>query len=151
MPTKIFLKARLENLGKAGDELIVKNGYARNFLIPKGFAVAVSASNKKLLARRKQELLEQENVLLEKMQIIDNKLVELNLEFSLKVNENGIPFGSITPTNIISRFTAGDVALTQKNLSITEPLKQLGQHTVTIELTPDIKKDFTINIVKEEV
>jgi large subunit ribosomal protein L9 len=150
MSIKVFLKARLEKLGKAGDEVIVKNGYARNFLIPKGFAVVINDSNKKLLARKKQELLEKENKLRDRMLVIDNKMVELNLDFILKVNEKGIPFGSITPTNIISRFTAGGVELTQNDLSITEPLKQLGEHKITIELSPEIKKDFIINILKEE-
>ena len=150
MAIKVFLKARLENLGKTGDEVFVKEGYARNFLIPRGLAVPINDSNKKLLARKKQEIILKENLLQEKMHFIDNKVVELDLEFKLKINEKGVPFGSVTPINIISRFTAGGIELTQKDISIKDPIKILGQHTITIEFTPEIKKDFTINIVGEE-
>ena len=150
MATKVFLKARLENLGKEGDEVTVKNGYARNYLIPKGLAVVINDSNKKLLERKTQQFIAAENTLKEKIVVIGNKIVELNLIFTLKVNEKGVAFGSITPANIISRFIAGGIELTQKNLSLTEPLKQIGEHTISISLSPEIKTDFNIHIAAEE-
>ena len=148
MSIKVFLKARMSNLGKIGDEVTVNNGYARNFLIPKGIAVVINKSNIKIIERQKQELLEQENQLRERLQVIADKAVDLN--FTLKMNDKGVAFGSVTTANILDRFKEQDIKLESKNLFITGALKQFGKHTITVQLNPEIKQDFIINIVGEE-
>lgn len=150
MATKVFLKARLDNLGKVGEEVIVKDGYARNYLIPKGLAVIINSTNKKLLERKKQHLILEENEWKKQLITINDKIVDVNLAFALKVNEKGVAFGSITAGNIASRFASAGLDLTQKQLSLTEPLKTLGEHSIEIVLTPEIKTNITISIVKEE-
>ena len=86
---KIFLKKTVPRLGKAGEEVLVKNGYARNFLIPQKIAVAVKDSNLKVLERQKAVIFMERKIALEKATDISDKLKGVLLEFSLKANPRG--------------------------------------------------------------
>ena len=84
---KLFLKKYVPGLGKAGEEVLVKNGYARNFLIPQKIAIAVKDSNSKILERQKTVIFEERKLALEKA--TDEKAKRNLLEFSLKSNQRG--------------------------------------------------------------
>ena len=149
---KVFLKKTVPRLGKAGEEVLVKNGYARNFLIPQEIAVAVKNSNIKILERQKTVILKQKRLELEKATDIAEKLKGVLLEFSLKSNQSGKLFGAVTAKHIVDKLVEKDIHLNKKCLDLPVPLKEVGQYSVNVKLADELveKIRVVLTIEKEE-
>ena len=147
---KVFLKKTVPRLGKAGEEVLVKNGYARNFLIPQKIAVAIKDSNLKILERQKIVIFEEKRIASEKALEIAKKLKGVLLEFSLKANPSGKLFGSITSKNIVDELVKQDVHLDRKCLDLTTPLKEVGQYSVDVVLTDEIVEKIRVVVTIEK-
>ncbi len=149
---KVFLKKTVPRLGKAGEKVLVKNGYARNFLIPQNIAVAVKDSNLKILERQKVVIFEEKRIATEKAIDIASKLKGVLLEFPLKANPSGKLFGSITSKNIVNKLLGLDIRLDKKCLDLPTPLKEVGQYSIDAKLTDEIveKIRIVLTIEKEE-
>ena len=131
---------------------MVKNGYARNFLIPQKIAVAVKDSNLKVLERQKAVIFMERKIALEKATDISDKLKGVLLEFSLKANPRGKLFGSITSKNIVDKLLELDIHFDRKCLDLPLPLKEVGQYSIAVRLTDEIVETIRVvlTIEKEE-
>ncbi len=146
---KVILTKRVANLGNEWDVVSVKDGYARNFLIPQGIAnVATPALIKKAethIANRAKRLEE----LLANAQANAKKLEEVTLSFTEKTQGDKL-YGSITEKDIVdSLFANNKIEINKEMVVMKEHLKTIGEHKVTIRLTEDVTAEITVNISAE--
>ncbi len=147
--TQIYLLKPVEHLGHEGELVTVKAGYARNFLLPRGFAMPLSRGNRKqieALERRKEERLRTENAYAEAMKA---KLEAVTIAISVKTGEGGRMFGSITANDLLARLAEEGIQIDKKQLSLYSPVKALGKHTTRIRLNPQTVVDLTWEVVSE--
>ena len=150
---QVILKKDVQNIGEAGDLVNVKDGYARNFLIPKNFAEAATEgalkNREQNIARikAKQEKLHQEA--LEKAK----KIEEIGtLELSAKAGESGKLFGTITTKKLCEELKAkADLEVDKKTVSLNHPINKVGEYTMLIKLTSKVKTELKIVVTASEV
>ena len=145
---KVILLNDVENLGLAGDILVVKPGYARNKLIPQGLALRASnktiavASERKKVANVK---LERENIALQKLA---KKLSNVEITIEVNVGEEEKMFGSITNLDIHKELTSKGFDLDKNQIIIDEPIKALGIYHAKVKIAKDITSDVKLYVIK---
>ena len=150
---QIILKKDVQNVGEAGDLVNVKDGYARNYLLPKMYAeVATEGALKKRehdLARikAKQEKLHQAALETAK------KLEELaKIELSAKAGESGKLFGTITTKKLVEEvLSRSGIELDRKNVSLNAPINRIGEYTMLIKLTSKVKTELQVIVTASEI
>ncbi|WP_185883158.1 50S ribosomal protein L9 [Blattabacterium cuenoti] len=142
---KIILKKDVDNLGFQYDELDVKSGYARNYLIPKGFAVISSPGVKKNISEMFKQRSKNERFLMDKLQKIKEKLKKLVIEIPVKVNKRGKIFGSINNHDIMIILNKNGISIDKKCIRIpgNKSIKTIGKHHAHIHLHKKI--EFLLN------
>lgn len=149
---QIILKKDVQNLGEAGDLINVKDGYARNFLLPQKFAeVATEGALKNReqnLARikAKQEKLHQQA--LEKAKEIE-KIA--SLELAAKAGESGKLFGTITTKKLAEELAAKGIEVDRKNITVNAPINKVGEYKLLIKLTSKVKTELTVVVTASEI
>lgn len=147
--TEILLVKPVEGLGGEGDQVKVRAGYARNFLLPRKFAVSLNAANKKHVDSLKKRRAEREQQELSGAQELAKKLEKTSLAFAVKTGEGGKMFGAITSNDIHDKLTAAGVTIDKKKIHLHTPVKTLGQHTVKVKLHADVSVELTFDVVSE--
>ncbi len=149
---EVILKKDITNLGKYGDTLKVAPGYARNYLIPGGMAVAATPGNLKQFNAEKEAYLKKEA---EKKAAAEKSASELEgvvLSFQRKTSEEEKLFGSVTSADIEKALhEKGFKSIEKKQIHIIEPIKQLGTHDVEIKLHGGVSAKITAEVNKQEV
>lgn len=146
---KLILTQDVDKLGRAGDVVNVKEGYARNFLLPNNKAKAATPGNMKLLeARKKKEDLENERKA-EAARAIANRLSNISLTISAEAGEEDKLFGSVTGDMISDRLKDEGIEIDKKDIVIEEPIKKLGVYQVTVKVHPLVKAALRVWIVKK--
>lgn len=149
---QVILKKDVQNLGEAGDLINVKDGYARNFLLPQKFAeVATEGALKNReqnLARikAKQEKLHQQA--LEKAKEIE-KIA--SLELAAKAGESGKLFGTITTKKLAEELAAKGIEVDRKNITVNAPINKVGEYKLLIKLTSKVKTELAIIVTASEI
>ncbi|MDD4188994.1 MAG: 50S ribosomal protein L9 [Eubacteriales bacterium] len=148
---KVILKQDVKNLGKSEDLLTVSDGYARNYLIPRGLAVQADAANLNIIKSRKNAEKTRRDKDLENAGKLARDMREMILNISAKAGENGKLFGSITGMDIVESLkkTYG-IEIDKKKIDLSEPIKVLGKTVVNIKLYSGVVGKVTVNIVKEQ-
>ncbi len=146
---KVILKQEVDNLGRFGDQVKVAPGYARNYLIPQGLAVAASAGNLKQLEAERAAYLKKAQVGREKAERLKGEIEALSLAFARKTGEEDRLFGSVTAHDIETELKKKGFELEKKAILLHEHLKTLGQFTVSLKLHPDVSADLKVEITKE--
>ncbi len=145
----IVLKKDVEGLGKAGDLVSVKGGYARNYLIPRGLAVLATKSVLQQRKSLKEAQEQRDQRLLTEAQEYAEKLRDKTFTFYAKTG-NGRIFGSITSQNIANKIKSTlKIPVEKRNVHLSENLKELGTHTVEIQLHTEVRVEITVNIQPE--
>lgn len=146
---KIILTQDVDKLGSLGDELEVKNGYARNFLIPQGYALTVNRENKKFIDHQRQRLAKQRTDAIEASQALAKQLEEAKLLFAVKCGDDGKLFGSITQKHIYDALEEKGINLDKKRLHLSSPIKTLGSHNIQIKLHTEVTATMQVKVVSE--
>ena len=147
--TEILLVKPVEGLGGEGDQVKVRAGYARNFLLPRKIAVTLTASNKKHVDALKKRRAEREQTELNGAQDLAKQLEKTSLAFAVKTGEGGKMFGAITSQDIHEKLTAAGVTLDKRKILLFTPVKTLGKHTVKIKLHADVAVELSFDVVSE--
>ena len=145
----IILKEDIAGLGYKNDLVKVKDGYARNYLIPQAFAVMATDSAKKILAENiKQAAHKAEKIKTEATKIA-NGIGEMVLEIRAKVGETGKIFGSVTTIQLSDALKAQGFDIDRKKISITGDVKVVGEYKAVIDLHKEVKHTLTFKVVGE--
>lgn len=147
---KIILKESVYNLGDEGDVVSVKPGYGRNFLIPQGKAVIASPKAVKAAEMRKQAIEAKVQADMEANRELALKLADVTLTFSVKTNEEGKIFGTVTTQQIADALNEKGFEIDRRKISLQEEIKTLGEYVAVISLGGDIKPSVRVWVVKAE-
>jgi large subunit ribosomal protein L9 len=146
---EIILRHAIENLGKPGDVVTVSPGYARNYLLPRGFAYEATPGNLKRISQEKSRLEAAENERREAAQQLASKLEEVSLTFSARVGDEGKLFGSVTAADIAQQLEAQGFAIEKRQIDLHEPIKALGVYRVPVRLHADVRPEIKVWVIKQ--
>src|SRR5437667_89047 len=131
---EVLLVKPVENLGGEGDQVKVRAGYARNYLLPRGIAVPLTGANRKQVEALKKRRAERETHELNGAQELGKKLEKTSMAFAVKTGEGGRMFGAITAADIHEKLVAAGFTIEKRRIHLHTPVKTLGQHTVKVKL-----------------
>lgn len=148
---EVILLQKMQNLGELGDTVKVKPGYARNYLIPQGWAVPATADNVAKFEARRAVLEQQQAEALEAARATADSLTGLVVTLPRKVGEEGKLFGSVGTQDIADAVHAAGIEIKRQQVRLPAgPLREMGEYPVTIHLHADVEANVTVNIVAEE-
>ena len=147
---KVILKEDVVKLGSLGDEVEVKRGYARNYLIPQGKALPLTRANIKQINHHRNLLAKKRADAIEQAQQLAQKIEDAELTFTMKSGESGKLFGSVTPKHIFDELIENGVDVDRKKLHISSPIKTLGSHLIPIRLHTEVSASLRVNVVSEK-
>ena len=146
----VILKQDIPNLGHKDDIVTVKNGYARNYLIPKGFAINATAQNKKVHEEILRQRAHKEEQLKDAALELAEKLKEVSLSIGAKTSTKGKIFGSVNTIQIAEALIEKGFEIERKNISIKDDLiKEIGSYSATVKLHREVLVDIPFEIVSE--
>jgi len=144
---RVILKAEVRGLGRTGEIKDVADGYARNYLLPKGLAIEATGGELKHLAQERQAEKTRKDRSHQDAEELAKRLGEVTLMFKLKAGEQGKTFGSVTAKEVAEALEKEAKAQIDKTkILLHEPLRSLGIHKVEVRLLPDVRADVTVVI-----
>ncbi|MEX2177652.1 MAG: 50S ribosomal protein L9 [Gemmatimonadaceae bacterium] len=146
---EVILRQAVENLGKPGDVVKVSNGYARNFLLPRGVAFEATPGNLKRIALEKGRLEAAENERRTAAQALAERLEQVSLTFSARVGEEGKLFGSVTGADIAQQLESQGFHIEKRQIDLHEPLRTLGVFRIPVRLHADVKPEVKVWVIKQ--
>ncbi len=147
---KVILKENVKSLGKAGEIVNVSDGYARNYLIPKGLALVADEKNIKVFEKQKKKIIEKIEKEREEAILFAERLRTLSLTIKAKAGEEGKLFGSITTIDISEALKKEGIELDRKKIQLSEPIKRLGEYRIPVKISHDITSEFLVRIINED-
>jgi large subunit ribosomal protein L9 len=146
---EVLLIKPVEGLGAEGDQVKVRAGYARNFLLPRKIGVPVTQGNRRQIEALKARRAERESTELTIAQALAAKIAKLNIAFAVKTGEGGKMFGAVTAADLHAKLAEAGVEVEKKRIHLTPPVKTLGKHTAALKLHADVSVDLTFDVVSE--
>ncbi len=146
---EIILREEVQNLGAAGDVVKVKDGYARNYLLPKGLAYPATDANKKRITYEAQRIARQRAAEKTAAETEAARLAAVQLTFVVKVGEEDKLYGSVTAGDIQRRLEEAGIHIDKRKVDLPEPLHELGEFRVGIKIHPDVRPEILVTVVKE--
>ena len=146
---EVILRQAVENLGKPGDLVAVKSGYARNYLIPRGFALPATEGNKKRIEQQKARLEAAEGERRDAAQQVADRLEQVSLTFSARVGEEEKLFGSVTAADIAQQLQSQGFDIEKRQIDLHDPIKSLGVYRVPVKLHADVKAEVKVWVIKQ--
>jgi large subunit ribosomal protein L9 len=146
---EVILRQAVDSLGHPGDVVTVSNGYARNYLLPRGIAFQATEGNKKRILHEKSRLEAAESTRRGAAEEIAKRLEEVSLTFSARVGEEGKLFGSVTTGDISDQLAAQGFTIEKRMIDLHEPIKALGMYKVPVRLHADVKPEIKVWVIKQ--
>jgi large subunit ribosomal protein L9 len=146
---EVILTKDIKRIGEAGEIMKVKDGFARNYLLPKGLAIVANEYNKNKIEAIKKEALKVREELHNKYKALVDLLEDVELTFSRKADENDHLFGSVSENDISEALAEKEINVHRSHIILPKHLKELGSFEVEIEFTSEIKTNIKVNIEKE--
>ncbi|MCX7890290.1 MAG: 50S ribosomal protein L9 [Rhodobacteraceae bacterium] len=145
---QVILLERVAKLGQMGDVVKVKEGYARNFLLPQGKALRASEANLKAFEGRKAQLEAQNLETRREAEKIAARLDGQTYVVIRSASDAGALYGSVTARDAAEAATAGGVTVSRNQIVLDRPIKELGMHGVTVVLHPEVTARITLNVAR---
>ncbi len=147
---KVLLRRNVDKLGRTGDIVTVADGYARNFLLPRGLATTVTPANIKAVeARKRKEALEEKSTR-EGLSKLAEELSGFEFSIAVKANEEGRLFGSVSPADVARELARRGYSVEEDSVRLEEHIKECGTYDVTLDLYPGINTKVKLFVVREE-
>lgn len=145
---KIILTNEVSGLGAAGDVVEVKSGYARNYLVPRGFAIAWTKGGEKDVEQIRRARRIREIHTLEDANAVKAKLQSVRVQLTTRAGDSGRLFGSITPADIAAAIkAAGGPDVDKRRVEVGTPIKTLGAHKISVRLHPEVEVKLDLEVV----
>jgi large subunit ribosomal protein L9 len=145
----VILREDVEKLGQAGDLVTVKDGYARNFLLPRGLAYQATEGNRRRLEAEQRQRGRRAAAAAADARGVAERIEAVSLSFSMKAGEGDKLFGSVTAADIADRLIAEGFAVDKRAVELDEPIKALGAYKVPVRLHAEVKPEVRVWVVKE--
>src|SRR5437764_14600204 len=146
---EVILREDVQHLGTAGEVVTVKDGYARNYLLPKGLAYPATDANKKKIAYEAARIARQRAAEKASAETEAARLAEVRLTFSVKVGEEDKLYGSVTASDIQRKLEELGIHVDKRKVDLPEPIRALGEFRVGIKIHPDVRPEIAVTVVKE--
>lgn len=146
---ELILREDVKSLGKAGELVRVKPGYARNFLLPRGLAYEATEGNKKRIAGETRARAARQAAEKVEAEAAAARLGALTLTLSGKAGEEGKLFGSVTAQDIAEALARAGHPVDRRRIELDHPIRTLGPHTVAVRLHPDVHAEVRLTVVPE--
>jgi len=147
---KVLLKEDVIKLGSCGDEVEVKDGYGRNFLIPTGKAIMATPKNLKQFKHQKSIVQSKSKKLKGEAQTVAEAIAKATLTVTKKVGDQGKLFGAVTSQELADLMDAKGISLDKRKIQMAEPIKTLGEFKVPVKLHPEVIAEINLSVVAEE-
>lgn len=146
---KVILLEHIENLGKKGEIVNVKRGYARNYLVPRDYAIYGTPANMKRLGSIQDELKVAEEKKLAELKNLAEKIASIKLTFDRKVDDQGSMFGSVSENDIVIALKEQGVEVLRSAIQMEHHVKELGEHTVQLRLHKEVLANLSFVVSVE--
>ncbi len=146
---EVILKEHVEHLGRRGDIVKVAEGYARNYLLPRKLALAVTENNKRQIEREKKLAEAHDAEEKATAEAIAERLAQLEIEIPRRVGENNVLYGSVTSADLAHALQAKGFEIDKKKIILAEPLKALGETHVPVKIHRDVTGQVLVKVVAE--
>lgn len=146
---RVVLKEDIDKLGRRGAIVKVADGYARNFLLPKGKALLATDGNLKTIDREKRRYVVRVAKEKEEMENLARRIGAVSCTLVRKVGEHDVLYGSVTAADIAEYLEREGIAVDKRRIQIGEPIKSLGIYSVPIKLHPEVRAEVKVWVVKE--
>jgi large subunit ribosomal protein L9 len=147
---KVLLKEDVDNLGSVGDEVSVRDGYGRNFLVPRGKAVFATPKNRKAFGHQKAIVQRKVKKLKLEAETLAEQIRKVPLTVVKKVGEQGKLFGAVTSQDIYQMLKEKGIEVDRRKILLQDPIKTPGDHKVAIKLHGEVTVSVVVSVVKEE-
>jgi large subunit ribosomal protein L9 len=147
---QVILREDIDKLGKIGDLVKVADGYARNYLVPKKKAIEATPNNVSAMDHAKKMVSDRLRKLKKEATAEADRMKGLSVTLRVKTGEEGKLFGSVTTMDIADALKAQGVAIDKRKIVLDEPIKRLGEFTVSVKLHSDIHAEIKVSVLPEE-
>jgi large subunit ribosomal protein L9 len=147
---QVILREDIDKLGKIGDLVKVADGYARNYLVPNKKAIEATPKNLNAMDHAKKMVSDRIRKLKKEAAADADMIKALAITIKAKSGEEGKLFGSVTSMDITEAMKAQGVGIDKRKIILDEPIKRLGDYTITVKLHADVTADFKLTVIAEE-
>jgi large subunit ribosomal protein L9 len=147
---EVILREHVDNLGRRGEVVKVAPGYARNFLLPRKLALAVTDANRKLIERERKVADARELEEKQTAEAVASRLGQVELTIERRVGETEHLYGSVTSADIVEALAAKGLEIDKRKIQLDEPIKAIGEFTVPVRLHRDVAAHVKLHVVKQD-
>lgn len=146
---KVVLIESKDGLGQRGDVITVADGFARNFLLPRGLALSATQKNIKVVAEERKRQVRLAELEKKRLEEVAQRCEKISITIPVKVGQDEKLYGSVTTADIALALREEGIELDRKKIALTEPIKTLGIHRIPVKLHPTLSAEIKLWIVKE--
>ena len=144
---EVILREHVDNLGRRGDVVKVAAGYARNYLLPRKLALAVTVANKRQIERERTSAEARDAEERVGAEALAQRIGQVDIEIARRVGENDTMYGSVTTADIAQALHAKGFEVDKRKITLPEPLKSVGEHTVPVRIHRDVTAQVKVKVV----
>lgn len=146
---EVILKEDIANVGKIGDVVRVRDGYARNYLLPRGLVLVANKRNLKTFEHQKKVVADQKQKIVRQASAVADQLTGVSVVILMKVGEEGRLFGSVTNMQIEKALKAKGLTVERRKIQLAEPIKMAGDYEVPVRLSADLTVPLKVSVVPD--
>jgi large subunit ribosomal protein L9 len=146
---ELILRSDVDKLGRRGDIVKVKDGFARNFLLPRGLGMPVTAANKAMIEKEKKAHLARLAKEKAEFEQLAQRIATLRFIAPRKVGEHDVLYGSVTAGDVAEFLKAKGIEIDKRKVLLDEPIKHLGEHELKVRLHPEVNATLKLLVTKE--
>jgi large subunit ribosomal protein L9 len=147
---EVILKEDIANLGKIGEVVRVRDGFARNYLLPRGLVLEANRKNLNVFEHQKKVVADQKQKIMKNAQTVADQLTGVSLTVPMRAGEEGRLFGSVTNMQIEKALKAKGLNVDRRKIHLDEPIKTLGDYEIPIRLSADVTVTLKLSVIPEE-
>jgi len=146
---EIILREDVQNLGKAGEVVKVRDGYARNYLLPQGLAYPATEGNKQRIVYEAERTAKRRDAEKSSAEVAAAELAKVELVFAMKVGEEDKLYGSVTAGDVQRKLEEKGIHIDKRKVELPEPLRSLGEFKVGVRIHPEVRPEIVVRVVPE--